>query len=274
MANPNSTTAPAEMNVGDNYKAKLDVMAKHVAALGKAEASGLGARADFGVYMCQQSWAGEVSTDQAEYFYGIYATSLGKAMTQKKLVGDGKAADKSHTAQVSKLRAFIKLGALSQTIDGPMLLDRAKDKLKELYNGGTKVESDYVALTKVCTDQCAQPETLLTEDQLIAALSKKESAPKEDVDKLIAAYKSLRKLASDIPCVGTIDAADAMAAAIVEMGGEVPATTKKEKEEAAFMARFNAEMAKRATSQGSNFSFRTDGVDDAIIIQPLRLSAN
>lgn len=269
MTNLNTPT------IGDNHEAALKDVWAEMSRLGRTEAAGNTCRRDSGIYACEQAFAGILGSEHAEKAYDAYVNSRSKTLRAKK--SNDTENVKSRTAQISKLNAFIKLGCLPAPIDGPALLDKAVESLIRLSLNGIKVESDFVALGKVATSQVARPDQPLTDLEIDAALSKKESAPKEDIDKLIASYKALRKLATDIPCAGTTDAAEAMAAAIVEMGGEVP-MTKAEKDEAEFMAKFAANAHKygfTATPKGNeHFSFRTDGVDDAIIIQPRQIAAH
>lgn len=229
--NMTATTAGA----GDNSEGRLDKILGKMALLGKAEAIGSGSRRDAGIALTEAAFAGDIDEDDAEPCYDKYQLEAAKQASKKHLTG-GSDNVKSRTAQISKFRAFIKVGMLPD-VDGREVLARAVAIASDLASSGTKVLSDFEALRTVCVAQIAQPDTALTEEQISAAVSKKEAGDKDEMAKLVAAYKAAHKLNADLALPGTEAAVKGYADAIVELGGDVPAMTKEEKEMAAFMAK-------------------------------------
>ena len=247
----NMSTAAAHASTasaGDNSEGRLTKIKTRMAALGRAEAAGLGSRRDAGIALCADAYEGTIDERDAETCYDSYIVALGKTATAKHLtsVGDNV---KSRTAQVSKFRTFIKMGMLPN-IDGREVLARATAVAEEVAASGTKVLSPFEALRTVCVAQCAQEKEPLTDEQITTAVSKPEPADKDELAKLVAAYKAAYKLAEVIPMPETIEAVEVYARAIKAQDGEVPAMTKEEKEMAAFMS--------KARSMGVNFTIDTD----------------
>ena len=226
-----SSSAPA----GDNSAGRLDAARKHMSGLGKAEASGLGSRRDAGLFLCNEAYENNIDHRDAEEMYDAYQNALGAMASKKHLtsVGDNQ---KSRTAQISKFRAFIKLGELPG-IDGRDVLARAVAISEEVFAGGTKVLSPFEALRTVCVRQLDQEDEALTNEQIAAAVSKPGSKDKDELDRLIAGYKAAYKLAELVPMEETIEVVDVYARAIQKLDGEVPAMSKAEKEMAEFMAK-------------------------------------
>jgi hypothetical protein len=221
---------------GDNSEGRLDKIKAKMGLLGKAEAVGAGSRRDAGIALTEAAYAGDIDEDDAETLYDAYQIDYGRLAAKKHLAGAGDNA-KSRTAQISKFRAFIKLGMLPEPVDGRVILARAVSIAEQVTAGGNKVLSPFEALRTVCVAQVAQPGEALTDEQIMAAVSKPEPADKDEMAKLVAAYKAAHKLNTDLALPGTGAAVQAYADAIVELGGEVPAMTKEEKEMAAFMAK-------------------------------------
>ncbi len=222
-------------NAGDNSEGRLDKIKAQMGLLGKAEAVGAGSRRDAGIALTAAAYEGTIDEGDAETLYDEYVTSMGKVAAKKHLAGAGDNV-KSRTAQISKFRAFIKLGAMPDPVDGREVLARAVTIAEQVASTGTKVLSPFEALRTVCVAQVAKPTAPLTDEELSAAVSKPEAGEKDEMAKLVAAYKAAHKLAETIQLPGTQAAVQAYADAIVEMGGEVPAMTKEEKEMAAFLA--------------------------------------
>jgi hypothetical protein len=233
--NMTATTAGATSQ-GSNSEGRLDKIKAKMGLLGKAEAVGAGSRRDAGLALTEAAYAGDIDEDDAETCYDAYQVEYGKLAAKKHLAGAGDNA-KSRTAQISKFRAFIKVGMLPEPVDGREILARAVAIAEQVTAGGNKVLSPFEALRTVCVAQVAQPDAPLTDEQISAAVSKPEPADKDEMAKLVAAYKAAHKLAETIALPGTQAAVQAYADAIVELGGEVPAMTKEEKEMAAFMAK-------------------------------------
>ena len=135
---------------------------------------------------------------------------------------------------MSKFRSFIKLGMLPQ-VDGRNVLARSVALIEQIASAGTKVLSPFDALKAVCTAQC-DSDSELTDEQIAAVVSKPEPAEKDNIAKLVAAYKAMHKMNADMGYAGTDIALQGIADAIIEAGGEVPPVTKEEKKEAEAMA--------------------------------------
>lgn len=221
---------------GDNSEGRLDKIKAKMGLLGKAEAVGTGSRRDAGIALTEAAFAGDIDEDDAETCYDAYQTEFGKLAAKKHLAGAGDNV-KSRTAQISKFRAFIKLGMLPEPIDGREILARATMIAEQVTLSGSKVLSPFEALRTVCVAQVSQPSQPLTDEQISAAVSKADPVEKDGIAKLVAAYKAAHKLNTELALPGTDAAVKAYADAIVELGGEVPPMTKEEKEMAAFMAK-------------------------------------
>ena len=228
--NMTATTAGA----GDNSEGRLDKIKAKMGLLGKAEAVGAGSRRDAGLALTEAAYAGDIDEDDAETCYDAYQTEYGKLAAKKHLAGAGDNT-KSRTAQISKFRAFIKVGMLPEPVDGREILARAVAIAEQVTAGGNKVLSPFEALRTVCVAQVAQPDAPLTDEQISAAASKNEPAEKDALAKLVAAYKAAYKLNTDLALAATQSAVDAYADAIREIDEDaVPAMTKEEKKDLAF----------------------------------------
>lgn len=228
--NMTATTAGA----GDNSEGRLDKIKAKMGLLGKAEAVGAGSRRDAGLALTEAAYAGDIDEDDAETCYDAYQTEYGKLAAKKHLAGAGDNT-KSRTAQISKFRAFIKVGMLPEPVDGREILARAVAIAEQVTAGGNKVLSPFEALRTVCVAQVAQPDAPLTDEQISAAVSKNEPAEKDALAKLVAAYKAAYKLNTDLALAATQAAVDAYADAIREIDEDaVPAMTKEEKKDLAF----------------------------------------
>lgn len=230
-ANQNGAGATSS---GSNSEGRLDKIKARMGLLGKAEAVGAGSRRDAGLALTSDAYDGIIAEGDAEVCYDAYQSELGKVAAKKHLtIGDNV---KSRTAQISKFRAFIKIGMLPD-VDGREVLARAVSIAEQVAASGIKVHSPFEALRTVCVAQCSQPAEALTDEQISAAVSKAEAAEKDEMAKLVSAYKAAHKLNADLALPGTEAAVGAYADAIKELGGEVPPMTKEEKEQAAFMAK-------------------------------------
>lgn len=163
----------------------------------------------------------------------------------------------SFDANVSKLNSFVRLGKLPN-VDPVNVLARAgmlrSEQLKTA--GDRKMHSAYPFYVKVAREQLKTPDVELTDEQMLGYLFKEEKAEDDDageqrkaspVEKMQNAFKAFDRAAEDLKDedgrLPVIDAAlDAMAAAIREAGGNVPARIGQEVEKA--QAEAGAELAK------------------------------
>lgn len=229
-----TAASTATAGAGDNSEGRLDKILGKMALLGKAEAVGEGSRRDAGIALTEAAYSGDIDEDDAEACYDKYQLESAK-MAQKKHLTGGTDNPKSRTAQISKFRAFIKLGAMPDPVDGREVLARAVAISEQLHSAGTKVLSDFEALRTVCVAQGAKPTAPLTDEEIAAAVSKKEQGEKDLLAKLVAAYKSAYKINAEANMPETQDIVDSIATAIRAIDEEaVPAMTKEEKAELAF----------------------------------------
>lgn len=230
--NMTATTAGA----GDNSEGRLDKILGKMSLLGKAEALGKGSRRDAGIALTEAAYAGDIDEDDAEACYDKYQLEAAK-LSQKKHLTGGTDNPKSRTAQISKFRAFIKIGAMPDPVDGREVLARAVAIAEQLSSAGTKVLSDFEALRTVCVAQVAKPSAPLTDEEIAASVSKPEAGDKDLLAKLVAAYKTAYKINTEAQMQETQDIVDSIATAIRAIDEDaVPAMTKEEKAEMAFMA--------------------------------------
>ena len=234
---PAAVTSPAQSNsVG-----RLDAIKQQLGLLGRAEATGMGSRRDAAIALTIGAFEGVLAEGDAEVCYDTYVTAMGKVASKKHIATSD--ASNSRTAQISKFRTFIKLGMLPEPIDGPDIMTRAIDACEQVVASEGKVLSPFEALRTVAATQLKTPDVALTDEQITAAVSKADPKAKDDIEKLVAQYKALRRLEETIPLAGVTRAIEDIAEAITEAGGEVPAITKAEKEELAFNTKY-AEFAK------------------------------
>lgn len=234
ILNMTAANASGATSEGSNSVGRLDKIKARMGLLGKAEAVGAGSRRDAGLALTSDAYDGTIAEGDAEVCYDAYQGELGKVAAKKHLtIGDNV---KSRTAQISKFRAFIKIGMLPD-VDGREVLARATLIAEQVAAGGTKVHSPFEALRTVCVAQCGQPAEALTDEQISAAVSKSETAEKDEMAKLVSAYKAAHKLNADLGLPGTDAAVKAYGDAITELGGDLPPMTKEEKAQASFMAK-------------------------------------
>lgn len=232
----NMTATDTNAGAGDNSVHRLDKIKAKMGLLGKAEAVGSGSRRDAGLALTEAAYVGDIDEDDAEVCYDAYQTEFGKLAAKKHLAGAGDNV-KSRTAQISKFRAFIKIGMLPEPVDGREVLARAVAIAEQVTIAGNKVLSPFEALRTVCVAQVAQPDQPLSDEQLQAAVSKNEPAEKDSLAKLVAAYRAAYKLNTDLALDATQDAVDAYATAIRAIDEDaVPAMTKEEKKDMEFKA--------------------------------------
>jgi len=233
-----TTAATASGEDGSNEKGRLAKMNTMMTNLGKAEASGVAARPMAAAALVDGAFASTVLEGDAEALYDRYQAGLGKVAAQNPNVSAPKS--NGRTAQISKFRAFIKLGMLPD-IDGPALMvDAARIRGEIEKAGGDEakagVKPAFDALLDVARAQVNEPTVQLTEDQIRACVMKKTPEEKAELDKIIAAYKAARKLEETIPCPISPAPSAQLADWIKSLDGNVPPVTDDEKAQAKFMA--------------------------------------
>jgi hypothetical protein len=228
MTNLNLTTTPG---AGDNSAGAMDDLKKRLKSLGGMEGKGSACRPQAGRQLAIAAQSGLIDEDYAAEAYAEYAAGIASAASRNPLVHN----PGSEKAQVAKFRAFIKAGALPG-VDAVDVLNRAEALHAAHVAAGTKVESPFQALYNVCVEQVRQPDEELSDEQINARIMKAEPKDKDDMARLVAAYKAAYKLAETVPMPGTEAAVAAYRDAITEAGGDIPAMTKEEKKEAEALA--------------------------------------
>lgn len=174
---------------------------------------------------------GDIDESDVEARYDAYLAGRTKAQAKSDLAkgvddGNGK------KANVSKCRQLVRCAMLPE-IDAVDLMDRAVTVRGNLIGGDDPVKAPFDAFVDVARAQIANPDAPLTDEQIEQAVRKPEKSEKSELEKLIGLYKSAKSLDDKLPGNVAFDRAlDALAEAITEEGGQVPAVTKAEKEAA------------------------------------------
>lgn len=225
MSNPNT--------IGHNINPALDEAKAKISTLGKAEGLGSGARRDAGIMLTDYAFDGVLGESDAEEFYDRYMVARGAVTSRKKLSAAEQSAG-SRNVQVSKFRSFLKLGLLPD-IDGRDTLGNAVRVMADLASSEVKLKPDFDALTDVCRGQLAQPDALLTDEEIAAIVSKATPVEKDLLAKLVGLYKTAYKINAEAKMGETQAVVDSIADSIRAIDEDaVPAMTKAEKEELAF----------------------------------------
>ena len=220
-------TTPA----GDNLKPALDALNKTLRKLGQDEAEGVVARPTAALAMAHAAHRGEIDESYAETGYTVDLAGKRK-LGNNPLATEEDATGKTYDVQVSKFRQCIKVSMLP-AIDGPDLLDRAIRINANLRTQGTKTLAPFEGMLAVARAQLKDATVELSNDDIADLVTVKDKEKPELAD-LIAAYKTADKLAKKYGATAA-PAVEVYRRAIVEAGGEVPALTKAEKEQAAAM---------------------------------------
>lgn len=225
MTNQTHTPGP-----GDNIEGALTELRNKLRTLGASDAKGGASRPEAAMRLVAAAYDGTIDERQADELYAAYAAGIATAAKNNPLVGklSGDAEQKSTTQQVSKFRQFIKMGGLP-SVDSREVIDRAVRISKDTEAAGVKTYPRFDAMLNVARAQIKQPDEALSDETIEGLVCRPETAEKDDMAKLVAAYKAAYKLAETIPMPGTTAACDAYRDAIVEAGGEVPPMTKEEK---------------------------------------------
>jgi len=167
-----------------------------------------------------------VGPDKAEEFWEEFqrAAARVKGIEYKR--------EDTHKVQVSKFKAFLRLGALP-AVDGVKVFDTAVKVIKELsqQEDNPLKGTAYDNLLVVARKQCDSPQHELDEDEIRRVVTPEGKDPKTPIEKLIDAYKKVAKLHDDIPSKALEDAIYCLEQAIVEGDGEVPDLKKKSKKD-------------------------------------------
>lgn len=219
--------------VGDNSGPTISQLDKLMAKLG-AESVNI-ARPKLGIALVRAAADGIIDEDDVEARYDAYLAGRTKVQS-KQLLAAGVEDGNGKKANVSKCRQLVRMSMLPG-VDGPALLDRTVTLRGNMIGGDDKLEAPFDAFVKVARAQIARPEADLSDDEIAEQIRKATPAEKDTIAKLVAAYRSTYKLHEEVKLPGTEAALQGIADALVECGGEIPAMTKEEKAQAAFMAK-------------------------------------
>lgn len=210
VGNVTKDNPKGEPGIGDN-SAALDerrvAFEKQIAGLGQLAGQGANSRVELAVLMCQAASDGIIADDKGdvEKVYLLYRESLDKSRMDDRTVDKDIAAKDPQKlkSQVSKLRAFVKLG--KTYTKGASVLSIARTVLPTLGTG-SKFKSAYDALREVCAVQMkrhkADPKAKLLTKKEIAELLRADEA--EEVEETPDAYE-LRKLESVLKVLKSIE---------------------------------------------------------------------
>lgn len=217
----------AEDNAGPLDRSKVEARLRE---FGKAYGKGQNSRPSAALLAVDAAHRlRDVGPDDAEKLYTQFAKAAAASQ------GIEYAASSSHKVQVSKLKVFLTLGALP-AVDGVEVMHRTVDKISELSKRAENPlrGSAYDNMCKVARRQKEQPTVELDADAIEGILSE-QPADKSELDRVIEAYRKVyavdEKLAeAGVDHQGTADALEDLAQQIMDMGGELPAMTKEDRE--------------------------------------------
>lgn len=221
----------------DNLDTRLADTNKLIRKLGSESAHSVLAKPKMALAIAQARVDGIIGDNDGEAVYTVYLEGR-KNVLSKSSLGAGEDDSTSFKANVSKNTQIIKAAGLPG-VDFLDTMTKATAERENLVKAGEKVKPMFDAYVDLARAQIKEPTVKLEVDAITGIVRKKEAAEKEIVDKLIAAYKTARKLGDDFPCKPMADVVDAYKKAIEEAGGEVPPVGEEEKKAAevtAFLA--------------------------------------
>lgn len=215
-------------------------LTKAVRKLGAESANSALAKPKMALSIVQARIDGVIGDDDGAKTYDIYIEGR-RGVLSKSALGAGSEDGGSYKANVSKNTQLIKAaGLIVGGVDFGDVMTKATKLREDLIRADEKVKPTYDAYVDLARAQLKTPTAQLDDDAIAEVIRKKEAAEKDLIDKLVAAYKTARKLQDDFGVQPMADVVAAYADAIVEAGGEVPPITKEEKkahEAMAFLAK-------------------------------------
>lgn len=167
---------------------------------GTAEGKGGNSRPTLGMFIVEATRQGVVNAeapkgqpDDVGEIWGAFAKSCAAAQ------GIGYVPLSSEKQQVSKLRAFARLGALPQ-VNGVTIINRAAElhmEMRRENEGKPAGLSPFDGLLEVARTQCAMPDIPLNDEQMKAVMSKPEPEDKCEADRLDKVADSMEKMRTD-----------------------------------------------------------------------------
>lgn len=216
---------------------RLADLNKAVKKLGAESANSALAKPKMALSIVQARIDGVIGDDDGGKTYDVYLEGRRGVLSKSALGAGSEDAGGSYKANVSKNTQLLKAaGLIVAGIDFGDVLTRATKLREDLIASDEKVKPPYDAYVDLARAQLKTPTVQLGDDAITDIVRKKEAAEKDMIDKLVAAYKTARKLQEDLPTPAMESVVAGYADAIVEAGGEVPPITKEEKKAAEAMA--------------------------------------
>lgn len=243
QASPAATPMqPTPASAGGNRAAIQAAMFQEIDDLGEIEGKGGNARATLGVRCVE--WAADGTADVGDAA-PIYDKYIQKAQTVASVFGglkQKKDPEQGRKQNVSKMRQFLKMGGL-KTIDPVRVINQAAGVVKDERAKGTIAHSPFDALLNIARKQCANTQTEMTRDEMIACNQPRAPGDVAEADYLATILAKLEKHKEQWG--GTDETEEAMSqvsARIEELGG----TTAQKKVAAAAAEKAKKEAEKKA----------------------------
>jgi len=178
---------------------------------------------------------GVIDDDAGASTYDTYLEGRRSVLAKSQLGAGAEDAGGSYKSNVSKNTQLIKAAALPD-VDFVDILTRATAIREGLIKADEKCKPVFDAYVDLARAQIKQPDTSLGDDEITEVVRKKEAAEKDAIAKLVDTYKRVYKQAEEYKLEPLLAAVQSVGEAIAELGGEVPAMTKEEKERVSAMA--------------------------------------
>lgn len=180
---------------------------------------------------------GVIDDDAGASTYDTYLEGRRSVLAKSQLGAGAEDAGGSYKANVSKNTQLLKAaGLIAAGVDFVDVLTRATSIREGLVKADEKCKPVFDAYVDLARAQIKQPDAALNDDDITEVVRKKEAAEKDAIAKLVDTYKRVYKQAEEYKLEPLLAAVQSVGEAIAELGGEVPAMTKDEKEHAAAMA--------------------------------------
>lgn len=228
----NEEAVPSTSNQPEDAKPTKASFMREFRRFGENEAAGANARPALANTLVEASYHGAIVEDDADAIFETYQ----KGVAARK--GLGQVKQGSQTQQVSKMRTFIKMGAIPG-IDARETMIKAGDAIRaarEANGGKPLAKSPFDAYLSVARTQLQFPDAVLDDETIQVCINPAPRDEKLEVDKLDAIAVSMDNLrtneeTSDDSANELEKALDIVLARIREMGGST--RMKKNAEKAA-----------------------------------------
>lgn len=225
-------TAAATAAIGGNSAGAMDILDKELARLGRESVNT--SRPAMAIALIDAASVGLIGEKDVPARYDAYLGAREKKM-QGNILAAGVEDGNGRKANISKLVQIVKAAQLIGDA-APFQANAVVTLRGNMIGGDDKVHAPYECLLNAARAQIKKGTDELTQDELVECIRKDAPADKDDIAKLVAAYKSMHKMNADMAYAGTGMALQGIADAILEAGGEIPPVTKEEKKEAEAMA--------------------------------------